>query len=109
MKKLLPLSLLFSLGFAVGGYAADSAAVWTESCQKCHGANGNGDTKMGKKLKLGDLTKAEVQAEFTDEAAFKAIKEGIKDESGKTLMKPIEGLTDEEITALVHYVRGLKQ
>ena len=107
MKKLLP--LLLSLGFAVGGYAADSATVWTESCQKCHGANGNGDTKMGKKLKLRDLTKAETQADFTDEEAFKAIKEGIKDESGKTLMKPIEGLTDDEINSMVQYVRSLKQ
>ena len=107
MKKLLP--LLLSLGFAVGGYAADSATVWTESCQKCHGANGNGDTKMGKKLKIGDLTKAETQAEFTDEEAFNVIKEGIKDDNGKTLMKPSEGLTDEEINAMVQYVRSLKQ
>jgi hypothetical protein len=49
-----------------------------------------------------------VQAAFTDDQAFKAVKEGLKDQDGKTRMKAIEGLSDEEITALVKLVRGLK-
>lgn len=109
MKKRLPLFLLLIVGTAVGGYAADADAIWADTCKKCHGANGNGDTKMGKKLKIGDYTTAEGQAEFTDEEAFNAIKEGIKDENGKTRMKPSKDLTDEEINALVQYVRGLEE
>jgi len=43
-----------------------------------------------------------------DDAATKALKEGLKDADGKTLMKPFDTLTDDEIKALVAYVRGLK-
>jgi cytochrome c553 len=115
MKKRLPLFLLLIVGTAVGGYAADgdadadAKAIWGDTCKKCHGVNGNGDTKMGKKLKILDYTKAEGQAEFTDEEAFKAIKEGVKDENGKTRMKPAKDLTDEQINALVQYVRCLEE
>lgn len=94
---------------ALTGFAADAATNWTESCAKCHGASGKGDTKMGKKLGIRDLTDPQVQAKFTDEQAFKAMKEGVKDESGKTTMKAVEGLTDADINALVAYVRTLKK
>jgi cytochrome c551/c552 len=50
-----------------------------------------------------------VQAQFTDADAFKAVKEGLKDKDGKMRMKAIEGLSDDDITALVQYVRGLKK
>ncbi len=82
------LTIIFS-GAALTGYAADAATNWTESCAKCHGAEGKGDTKMGKKLSIADLTDAKVQAKFTDEQAFKAMKDGLKDESGKTTMKAV--------------------
>lgn len=94
---------------ALTGFAADAATNWTESCAKCHGAAGKGDTKMGKKLGIRDLTDPQVQAKFTDEQAFKAMKEGVKDESGKTTMKAVEDLTDADINALVAYVRTLKK
>src|ERR1039458_4269537 len=87
--------------------AADANANWEKSCQKCHGADGKGDTKMGKKLEVKDLTDAKNQAAFTDAEATKAIKEGIKD-GDKTKMKPAEGLSDEEIKALVAKVRSFK-
>ena len=91
------------------GFAADAASNWTDHCAKCHGADGKGDTKMGKKLSIADLTDAKVQASFTDEQAAKAVKEGVKDKSGKVTMKPIEGLSDDDIKALVPYVRSLKK
>lgn len=90
-------------------YAADVAANWENHCTSCHGPDGRGQTKMGKKLKIRDLTDATVQANFTDAQATKAVKEGVKDDKGKVLMKPIEGLTDEEIAALVTHVRSLKK
>lgn len=90
-------------------FAADAAANWEEHCASCHGADGRGDTKMGKKLKIKDLTDAAFQARFSDEDAAKAIKEGLKDEKGKIQMKPIEGLTDEDVAALVAHVRTLKK
>jgi hypothetical protein len=64
---------------------------------------------MGQKLGIKDYTDAKVQAGFTDEEAFKALKEGLKDKEDKTLMKPVEGLSDDEIKGLVKYVRAFKQ
>ena len=93
----------------ITSFAADAESIWTNQCKKCHGADGSGDTKMGKKLHIKDYTKAESQAEFTDEAAFTIIKEGKKDDKGKTRMKPAKEVTDEEINALVQYVRGLQK
>ena len=99
------------LGLALCGVNAmadDAKAIFDKECAKCHGQDGKGDTKMGKKLGIKDLTDAKVQASFTDEKAFKAIKEGIKD-GDKTLMKAAEGLTDDQIKALVAYVRKFKK
>ena len=90
-------------------FAADATANWNEKCAKCHGEDGQGNTKMGHKLNIIDLSDAKVQAKITDEAATKAIKSGVTDATGKTTMKPIEGLSDEDITALVAHVRTLKK
>lgn len=89
--------------------AADAKENWEKSCLKCHGADGKGDTKMGQKLGVRDYTDAKVQADLKDDAAFKAIKEGLKDKDDKTLMKPAEGLSDDEIKALVAQVRSFKK
>ena len=89
--------------------AADAPALYEKHCAKCHGADGKGDTKMGKKVGAKDLTDAKVQAELKDDQAFKAIKEGLKDKEGKLQMKPIEGATDDEIKALVGHVRAFKK
>jgi cytochrome c553 len=105
-RKILALSLGLA---ALSAYGADAAANWADQCAKCHGADGKGETKMGSKLGIADLTDAKVQASFTDEAAFKAVKEGVKDKNGKVAMKAIEGLTDDEIKALIPVVRAFKK
>ncbi|MBM3853154.1 MAG: cytochrome c [Verrucomicrobia bacterium] len=94
---------------AVSALAASASANWQEHCAKCHGEDGKGQTKMGKKLGIADLTDAKVQAKITDEAAFKSIKEGLKDKDGKVQMKPIENVGDADIKALVAHVRSLKK
>jgi len=58
---------------------------------------------------IKDFSDAKVQAAFTDEEAFKALKEGLKDSEGKTRMKPSEGLSDDELKALVQQVRTYKK
>src|ERR1051325_2712710 len=97
MKKYVVPALLF-IGApfiaVVTGFAADPSANWSEHCAKCHGENGKGDTKMGKKLSIADLTDSNIQGKFTDEEAVKAMKEGVKDKEGKLSMKPIENLSD---------------
>jgi cytochrome c6 len=109
MKTIISLTVLTLALSAWTAQAADVKELYEKSCVKCHGADGKGDTKMGKKVGAKDLSDAKIQAEFTDEKAFKAIKDGLKDKEGKILMKPIEGASDDEIKALVAHVRGLKK
>jgi cytochrome c553 len=108
MKKLIALGIAALTVCALSARAEDAKALYERDCAKCHGADGNGDTKMGKKLGCKDYTDPKVQAELTDEAAFKAIKEGLKKDD-KTLMKPAEGLSDEDIKGLVAYLRTFKK
>lgn len=109
MKRMIALVVMLAVGSAMAAYAADAKTIYDKDCAKCHGKEGKGDTKMGQKLGIKNLTDAKLQAELKDEAAFKAIKEGLKEKNGKILMKPAEGLSDDEIKALVAYVRGFKK
>src|ERR1043165_4820996 len=109
MKKTFVLMLAIAAAAALSVSAADVKENWEKACAKCHGPDGKGDTKMGQKLGIKDLTDAKVQAEFKDEQAFKSVKEGIKDNEGKVKMKAVEGLSDDEIKSLVAHVRTLKK
>jgi cytochrome c553 len=109
MKRTLTLSVAIMAVSALSASAADAKATYEKDCAKCHGADGKGETKMGKKYNAKDYTNAKVQAELKDEAAIKAIKEGYKDKEGKVVMKPAEGLSDDEIKGLVTYMRKFKK
>jgi mono/diheme cytochrome c family protein len=109
MKKLLTHSIAIIAVSALSASAADAKASYESNCAKCHGADGKGQTKMGQKLGVKDYTDAKVQADLKDDAAIKAIKEGLKDKDGKTLMKPAEGMSDDDIKALVAYMRTFKK
>ena len=109
MKKILLMTLALSSAALLSAAAADTKETWEKSCVKCHGADGKGQTKMGQKLGIKDLTDAKVQDAFKDDEAVKAIKEGLKDKEGKTQMKAAEGLSDDDIKALVKHVRSLKK
>ncbi len=100
---------MFGLAATLSSKGAEAKENWDSLCVKCHGAEGKGDTKMGVKLGCKDFTDAKVQADLKDDAAFKALKEGLKSSDDKTLMKPFEQLSDDEIKALVAYVHSLKK
>jgi mono/diheme cytochrome c family protein len=109
MKKLIALTIILSAFAIASANAADGKALYESKCQKCHGADGKGQTKMGQKVGAKDYTDAKVQAEMKDDAAIKAIKEGYKDKEGKEVMKPTEGVTDEEAKALLAHLRTFKK
>jgi len=109
MKKILCLTIIATAIAAVSAYADDAKTNYENACAKCHGADGKGSTKMGTKLGAKDYTDAKVQQDLTDDAAFKAIKEGLKDKDDKSLMKPAEDLSDADIKALVAYMRAFKK
>ena len=109
MKRVLILSALLTGLAVVTVQAEDAKALYDKDCKKCHGADGKGDTMMGKKNGCKDYTDAKVQAAMKDEDAIKAMKQGVKDKDGKVVMKPSEGLTDEQMKALVAYMRTFKK
>src|ERR1035441_9171610 len=49
MKKILTLSIAVMAVSVLSAGAADAKANYEKSCAKCHGADGKGETKMGKK------------------------------------------------------------
>ena len=78
------------------------------NCASCHGANGHGSWRATIFLiRPGDLTDTKAMAQLPDEYLFSLVKNG-----GATIGKPGMPafgyhLTDEQIRALVAYVRTL--
>ena len=95
------LALVFTVTMTCNGQS-DAASLYKAKCQVCHGADGKGDTTMGKKLAARDFHSPEV-AKLSDAELFKITKEG-KDKMPSYDKK----LTDDQIKALIKYVRTLK-
>ena len=94
---------------AAFAFAAPASENWENHCAKCHGADGKGQTKAGRKLNVKDYTNAKVQAEMTDAEMIKATAEGVKDKNGKERMKGYKDeLSAKEIEELVGYIRKFK-
>lgn len=105
MKSIIAaVAVLLMTGIAAQA-ADDVTALFKKNCSSCHGANGKGKTKAGRKAKVKDFTDAKYQASFKDDYAIKRLKEGIK-EDGKERMKPFgDKLTDPQMKDLLAYVR----
>jgi mono/diheme cytochrome c family protein len=89
--------------------ANDVKPIYDAKCASCHGKEGKGDTKMGAKLGVRDYSDPKIQEALKDEEMHKAIKEGVK-KDGKTVMKGFsETLTEDQIKALVSYIRTFKK
>ena len=108
MKRMILLASIFGFAAAMTASAADPKETWATSCKGCHGADGKGQTMVGKKLGAKDYSDAAVQAALTDDAAAKAIKEGFS-KDGKPVMKPAQNLSDADVKALVAYMRTFKK
>lgn len=96
--------LLLSAVFALVSWQASGASavdLYKTKCVMCHGADGSGNTPMGKRLSLRDLRCEEIQGR-PDSELMGAI------ENGKGKMPAQKGrLAKEEIRQLVGYVREL--
>jgi len=110
MKKITTFAIAVAgLLTATSAFAADAKENWDQLCAKCHGTDGSGNTKMGKKLKVKDYTDAKVQAEFTDEQIAKVTAEG-STRDGKELMKGYkDDLSPADIASLVSTIRQMKK
>ena len=109
MNHRLLLVASLALAATTAGFAAPVTENWENHCTKCHGDDGKGQTKVGKKLQLKDYTDAKVQAEMKDEEMIKVITAGVTDKAGKEKMKAYKDeLSADEIKDLVAHVRKFK-
>ena len=91
------------VGAAVHDSSVDARAIFDEKCAKCHGKDGRAHSLHGKHVHARDLTDAKWQAEVSDERLFNSIN------NGRNKMPSFKNkLTEDQIDALVTYVRGLK-
>ncbi len=89
---------------------ADGKAVYMKKCKKCHGEDGKGQTKMGKKHKAPDFTDAGWQGKNSKSKVVKDTTNGVvKPDGTKTKMKAFKDkLSAEEISAVADYVKAFK-
>jgi mono/diheme cytochrome c family protein len=104
-RWLLLVSGLFALSMPALADAGgpDGAAIFKSKCAMCHGADGAGQTAMGRSMKLRDLRSPDVQKQ-DDAALGKIIAEG-KDKMPAYQDK----LSADEIGAVVSFIRALKK
>lgn len=105
MKKLIVCTLAFLVAGSVAVRAADVKENWEKNCSKCHGADGKGDTTMGKRLGIKDYTDSKVQETLKPDEMAKVIKDGKAPK-----MKGFgDTLSDTEIKALADYIKTMKK
>lgn len=107
MKKIFWASLVVlsvTLAMSTWTFAADAGAdAYKAKCASCHGAEGKGDTAIGKSMKLKDLGSDEVQKQSDADLTSVITK-------GKKPMPAYEGkLTPEQTAAVVKFLRTLKK
>jgi cytochrome c6 len=95
----LAVTILFSTTAARADDAG--AALYKSKCASCHGADGSGNTTVGKSLKVRDLRSADVQ-KMTDDELIKVTSDG----KGKM---PAYGkkLSADQIKSLVAAIRAM--
>lgn len=100
--------LISTLLFAtVSASAATTSEIWEEHCAGCHGSDGKGQTRIGRKAGAKNLTDKEGQAKLTDADIFKLVKYGRTTAKGEEKMEAFgKRISDEQITALIQFVRA---
>lgn len=108
--KLLPALLVATLALPVLPQAAeiDAAPLWRQHCQKCHGPDGAGQNAMGRRLGVKDYRDPAVQAAMPDEEIITATTDGVIKDGKEVMPGYKEKLTEEQIVAMVAYIRAFK-
>jgi cytochrome c6 len=97
------LVVLCSLAMAEENNASSSSGsiIFKGKCVLCHGADGRGNTPLGKQLQAADLRSKDVQ-KLSDAELHQIVHDG------KANMPPFaDQLSDAEISHVVRYIRGL--
>lgn len=95
--------IVLAMSWSIPMFAADGTALYKAKCAMCHGADGTGNTPVGKTMKVKSLASDEVQKQ-SDADLEKTIN------SGKGKMPSFAGkLSADELKAVVTYIRGFKK
>jgi mono/diheme cytochrome c family protein len=104
LREFAAMGVLASFLILIPAFAQDTGAdIYTEKCKTCHGADGVGDTPIGKMAKI---------ASFKDPSVVKASDADLiaMIKNGKNKMPAYAGkLTDDQITSVVAYIRTLQK
>ena len=87
--------------------AQDAATIYTQQCVACHGASGKGDGAAGKFLTPKPADFAASLKGKPDDWIAKAIKGGGQSVGEAPVMPPYPNLTDDQLKAMVDYVKHL--
>ena len=83
--------------------SSDAQTIYAGKCASCHGKDGRAKSMRGKLSHARDLTDGSWQNDVTDERLFNSISNG-----RKKMPSFKKKLSEEQINALVSYVRRLK-
>jgi mono/diheme cytochrome c family protein len=100
-----------ALGIPVRQASADDAGkkLFNAQCSTCHGVDGRGQTTAGKRAGVKDWTTGTTLSALSAADVQKMVREGRKDASGKETMPAVKTLSDDQMTALVAYVRSFQK
>ena len=104
MSKLIRSQIVLAVAVCLAsaaGFAQSGDATYKAKCASCHGATGTPSAGMAKMMGIKASSDPDIQ-KLTDAQMSAAVKDG------KGKMKPIAGLTDDQIKDVVTFYRGLK-
>lgn len=100
-RYLLVPAVMMSLAGVVGFAQSPGEAIYKAKCAMCHGATGTPSAGMAKSMGIKPVSDPAIQ-NLTVAQMIAVVK------NGKGKMKPVTGLTDEQIRAVVMFYRSLK-
>jgi mono/diheme cytochrome c family protein len=95
------LAVVVSLASAVCLAQSGGEATYKAKCQSCHGSAGTPSPGIAKMMGVKPVSDPDIQKLTADQMAAVV-------KNGKNKMKPVAGLTDQQIKDAVAYYRGLK-
>jgi mono/diheme cytochrome c family protein len=108
VMKGLVLTAALLAAVACGGRSrgTDGAALYGQTCARCHGVDGTGDELARKQLGVPDMTDPLWQKRLTDGDIRRTIQEGSRSKK----MPPLGGMYDDaQLGTLVEHVRSMRR
>ena len=109
-RRLASFAVVITIGLSfatVSAQAQDASAIYAQKCVSCHGVQGKGDGPAGKYLNPKPNDFAVSLRDKTDDWIAKSIKGGGVAVGLSPVMPPYADLSDDQVKALVDYIKKL--